>query len=304
MLFDHTSLPWTLRTWSRIEAAVETCRLTFTGLVEVGAGDWTMRSAPTTTAASFDAPVSATVVGELLALETTFSVAFLGPIGSAGTNVTLSLQVFAAASGTLQVPRSTVKSALSEVAEPITSGALPSLRTATAFVTSGSPIRRVPKAGGLGIVAWAAVATAVRVPVRVTVTLPASVGTVSVAVLAPAAAGEKPTVTVQVPPPPSTTVVQPSVVTVKSAALAPVMAATPAVRKPPPELRMTIAFEAGPVPTASEPKATGEPPTTTALAGPPAPFRAGSLIENVCHRVQSCLLTGSLAMQKRSASMF
>src|SRR4029079_9009178 len=153
MRFDQTSLPLVLRTWSRIEAAAETWRLTLTGLVEGGAGGWTVRISATTTAASFDSHVSATVVGELLALETTFSVAFFGPIGWAGTNVTLSLQVFVGASGTLQVPRSTVKSALSDVAELITSGALPSLRTGTAFVTSGSPMRRVPKLAGLAIVA-------------------------------------------------------------------------------------------------------------------------------------------------------
>src|SRR5262245_22280149 len=117
MCFDHTSLPLVLRTCSRIDAAVDTCRLTFTGFTVARVTGWMMRRAPTTTAASFDAPVSATEVGELLAFEVTVSVAFFGPIGWAGTNVTLSLHVFVGASGTLQVPRSTVKSGLLDAAE-------------------------------------------------------------------------------------------------------------------------------------------------------------------------------------------
>src|SRR5262245_7974535 len=180
MRFDQTSLPLVLRTWSRIDAAVATCRLTLTGFVVARVAGWTMRRAPTTTAASFEAPVRLTVVGEFDAFETTVSVAVFGPIGSAGTKVTLSLHVFVGASGTLHVPRSTVKSGLLDVAALIVRLALPSLRTATARVTSGSPIRRVPKVAGFAIDACAAVGAAVAVPVKVTVTLPASVGTVSV----------------------------------------------------------------------------------------------------------------------------
>src|SRR3954452_17694413 len=93
MRFDHTSLPFALRTCRLIDAAVETCRLTVTGLTAARVTGWTMRSAPTTTAASFEAPERPTVVGLLVASLVTVSVAVFGPIGSLGLNVTSTRQV-------------------------------------------------------------------------------------------------------------------------------------------------------------------------------------------------------------------
>src|SRR5690349_4101709 len=109
MCFDQTSLPLALRTCSRIDAAVETCRLTLTGFTVVRVADWTMRTAPTATAAAFAVPVRLTVAGELLALETTVSVAVFGPVGRAGVNATTRLQVFPGSTATLQVPICTEK---------------------------------------------------------------------------------------------------------------------------------------------------------------------------------------------------
>src|SRR3954467_3980627 len=119
---------------------------------------------------------------------------------------------------------------------------------------------------------------------------------VSVSVLAPAVSGLNATVIAQVPLLPSAVGSQPSAVMLKSTPLASV-AGLP-VRKPPPALRIVIAWVDGPVPTVREPNATGEAPTSAAEAGPPEPVRAGSLIGRVCHETQF-FVTASLAMQKR-----
>src|SRR3954453_17988263 len=219
--FDQTSLPLVLRTCSLIDAAVDTCRLTLIGLTDVGAGGWTMRRAPTTTACSLEAPVSATEVDGLLAFEVTVSVAFFGPIGSAGWKVTASWQVlFTGTSAVPQVPRSTVKSDVVDVAVRMCSGAVPVLRTVTFCVRSGSPIRRVPKLAGRAIDACAAVWTAMALPFSTTTTSPAWVRRVSVSDFAPAGSGLNATVMEQTPPWPSTAVSQPSVVMPKSTPLA------------------------------------------------------------------------------------
>src|SRR6185436_14618874 len=109
------------------------------------------------------------------------------------------------------------------------------------------------------------------------------------------------TVMLQVPPPPSTTVSQPSVTIVKSAAFGPLIVAVPGVRKPPPVLVMVMAcVDAFPI--ATVPNSTGVGPTTAGVAGAPAaPTRSST--RNVSQRLQF-FETGSLPVQKRRASMF
>src|SRR5690349_13860025 len=93
MRFDHTSLPLVLRTCSRIVAAVETFRLTATGLTTARVAGWTMRRAATTTAAAFDVPVSTPGVTAVVTLPWIRTVPALSPIGAVGLNVTLSRHV-------------------------------------------------------------------------------------------------------------------------------------------------------------------------------------------------------------------